>query len=75
MEVTGCQLLCAIRHGARVTIVNRFGQRRTGSAVMRAAPAAGPGAWVLNMGGAHGTPGIADERNVVMVSVARKATS
>ena len=27
----------------------------------------GPAGWVLNMGGAHGTPGIADERNVVWV--------
>lgn len=52
----------AIRHGSRVTIVNRFGQERSGKAVMR-----GPAGWVLNMGGAHGTPGIATPENVVRV--------
>jgi hypothetical protein len=28
----------------------------------------GPYGWVLNMGGAHGTTAIADERNTVKVS-------
>jgi hypothetical protein len=51
-----------ISHGDRVTIVNRFGQKRTGRAVMR-----GPHGWVLNMGGPHGTPAIADPRNVIKV--------
>lgn len=51
-----------IRPGDRVTIVNRFGQLRTGRAVMR-----GPYGWVLNMGGAHGTPAIADRANIVRV--------
>jgi hypothetical protein len=32
----------------------------------------GPHGWVLNLGGAHGTPGIADERNIVKVSQRRK---
>jgi hypothetical protein len=54
----------AIRAGDRVTIVDRFGQKRTGRAVMRSSH----GGWVLNMGGAHGTPGIADESNIVKVS-------
>jgi hypothetical protein len=54
----------AIRPGDRVTIVDRFGQKRTGRAVMRSSH----GGWVLNMGGAHGTPGIADESNIVGVS-------
>jgi len=52
-----------IRNGARVTIVNRFGQQHTGRAVML-----GLGGWVLNMGGAHGTPGIATPENVVKVT-------
>lgn len=53
----------AIRAGDRVTIVNRFGQKRTGRAVMP-----GPCGWVLNMGGAHGTPAIADASNIVRVT-------
>lgn len=50
-----------VRAGDRVTICNRFGQERTGRAVMRSSH----GGWVLNMGGAHGTPGLVDERNFV----------
>jgi len=56
-------ILDHIRAGMRVTIVDRFGKEHSGRAVMR-----GPGGWVLNMGGPHGTPGIADERNIVKVS-------
>jgi len=51
-----------IRPGDRVTIVDRFGTQRTGRAVMR-----GPHGWVLNMGGKHGTPGIATDENIVSV--------
>lgn len=51
-----------IRVGDRVTITNRFGQARTGRAVMR-----GPHGWVLNMGGPHGTPAIASEENIVRI--------
>ena len=51
-----------IRAGDRVTIVDRFGKQRTGRAVMR-----GPYGWVLNMGGAHGTPAIATNENIVSV--------
>jgi len=54
-----------IQHGSRVTIVDRFGKKHTGTAVMRSSQ---PGAWVLNMGGKHGTPGIASAENVVKVS-------
>lgn len=57
------RLIDAIRFGDRVTIVDRFGQQRTGRAVMRSSS----GGWVLNMGGPHGTPGLADDRNVVRV--------
>lgn len=52
--------------GDRVTIRNRFGQERTGRAVMK-----GPHGWVLNMGGAHGTPAVADEESIVKVRKAR----
>ncbi len=51
-----------IRPGDRVTIVDRFSAQRTGRAVML-----GPGGWVLNMGGPHGTPAIATPKNVVGV--------
>jgi hypothetical protein len=26
------------------------------------------GCWVLNLGGAHGTPGLADDENIVAIS-------
>lgn len=55
-----------IKAGDRVTIVDRFGKTRTGRAVMK-----GPAGWVLNMGGRHGTPGIASAANVVAVKKAR----
>ena len=56
-------ILDSIRPGMRVTIVNHFGRQQSGKAVMR-----GPGGWVLNLGGPHGTPGIADEHNIVKVA-------
>jgi hypothetical protein len=56
-----------IKPGSRVTIVTRLGQQRTGRAVMR-----GPAGWVLNMGGRHGTPAIADERNTVKATAPRR---
>lgn len=55
-------ILDAIRAGDRVRIVNRFGQEHEGRAVMR-----GPGGWVLNMGGRHGTPAIATADNITKV--------
>ena len=57
-----------IRPGDRVTIVDRFGQKRTGRAVMRSSH----GGWVLNMGGQHGTPAIADDKNTVKVIKSKK---
>ena len=51
-----------IRHGDRVTILTPHGSKLTGKAVMR-----GPYGWVLNLGGAHGTPGIATAENIVSV--------
>ena len=47
----------------RVTIRNRFGQERTGRAVML-----GPAGWVLNMGGQHGTPAVATPEIIVAVN-------
>ena len=55
-------LVAAISPGSRVTIVDRFGKQHTGRAVMR-----GPYGWILNLGGKHGTPGIATEANTVAV--------
>lgn len=57
------RLVDTIRPGDRVTIVDRFGQEHTGKAVMKSSV----GGWVLNMGGAHGTPGLADDRNIIKV--------
>jgi hypothetical protein len=57
----------SIRVGSRVTILSYHGQKQSGRAVMR-----GPHGWVLNLGGPHGTPGIATPDNVVKVSAPRK---
>jgi predicted kinase len=46
----------------QVTIVTPQGNKLVGSAVMR-----GPAGWVLNMGGRHGTPAVASERNILLV--------
>ena len=51
-----------VNNGDRVTIVDRFGAKRTGRAVMF-----GPAGWVLNMGGRYGTPAIANENNIVKI--------
>jgi hypothetical protein len=40
----------------------------TGRAVMRSSV----GGWVLKMGGRYGTPGLADEKNVVAVAPSRQ---
>lgn len=60
-------ILDAIHVGDKVVVVNRFGQERSGRAVMR-----GPHGWVLNMGGAHGTPHVATNEDIV--KVIRKGT-
>ena len=61
-------LISQIRAGDRVTIRTSHGQEQTGKAVMYNAQQQ---CWVLNMGGKHGTPGIADEENIVKVRKAR----
>ena len=58
-------ILLSIHSGDKVTITDRFGKEHTGKAVMR-----GPHGWVLNMGGPHGTPGIATNENTVRVKKA-----
>ena len=58
--ILASRLLSAVCVGDRVTISDRFGEHHTGRAVMR-----GPAGWVLNMGGPHGTPAIADVQNIV----------
>ena len=59
------RLVDMIKHGDKVTIVNQRGNKITGRAVMKSA--LGDNSWVLNTGGAHGTPAIASDENVVKV--------
>ena len=59
-------IISAIRPGDRVTILTPQKQERTGRCVM-----AFPSHAVLNMGGNHGTPGVATDENVVLVKKAR----
>lgn len=56
-------LLSSIAPGDLVTISLPQGQKRSGRAVMR-----GPYGWVLNAGGKHGTPIVANERNILKVA-------
>ena len=56
------KLFHEIKPGSKVTIMTPQGQEASGKVVMR-----GPAGWVLNMGGAHGRPGIATPENVVRV--------
>ena len=70
--MTAAEVMAKITPRARVTI--EIGRNRreykeaTGKAVMRSTH----GGWVLNMGGKYGTPGIADETNIVAVGKFRK---
>lgn len=67
----GGGILSQIRAGDRVTIRTSHGQELTGRAVMFNREQQ---CWVLNLGGRHGTPGIADETNIVKVRKSRKAS-
>lgn len=60
-------LIDTVRPGDRVTIITLHGSRITGRAVMRRSA----GGWVLNAGGRHGTPALADDRNTVNVKHAK----
>ena len=59
----------SITVGSRVTILTPQKQERSGRAVMRNRE---QDLWVLNMGGPHGRPGIADRRNFVKVTGNKK---
>lgn len=65
---TNPNIVEAIRAGDRVTILTPHGNKLTGRAVMRSAT----GGWVLNLGGRHGTPGLADEENIVAVKPSKR---
>jgi hypothetical protein len=67
MDMTVKEFHAAVGAGDRLTIVNRFGQEATGRVVMR-----NDYGFVLNMGGAHGTPAVATPANTVKI---RKATA
>lgn len=56
-----------IRVGDTVTILTPHGNTRKGKAVMRSSH----GGWVLNGGGKHGTPLLADDSNIVSVRKAK----
>lgn len=56
----------AIRPGDRVTIVDRFGKKHTGRAVICERDHC-----VLNMGGRYGTPAVATDENIVGVKPTR----
>jgi hypothetical protein len=68
-------LIASISSGDRVTILVPNGTGRngvefkesTGRAVMR-----GTHGWVLNMGGRHGTPGVATTSNIVSVKKGKR---
>jgi len=62
-------ILDLIRFGDKVTIVDRFGQERTGRATLR-----GPAGWVLNLGGRYGTPAIATPDNIVKIRAGQRRT-
>ncbi len=68
-------VISTISAGDRVTIRIPAGRGMNGQEWKEATGRAvmfGPGGWVLNMGGRYGTPGIANEENIVKV---RKANS
>ena len=73
------QILDSVRPGDMVTIMVPAGMGRegqewkeaSGKIVMRSSH----GGWVLNMGGKHGTPGVADVNNIVGIFRRAKRTS
>jgi hypothetical protein len=54
-----------IRPGDRVTIMSRHGSRLSGRASMRDRQTGG---WTLDMGGGPGTPGRANDENIIAIS-------
>lgn len=63
------KLVDCIAPGDSVWIVDRFGVEHKGKAVMRSSI---PGTWVLNGGGPHGTPRLADDNNITRVRKAKQ---
>lgn len=61
--VDGLVLFDSIAFGDRVTIRTPHGSEIRGRATLK-----GPHGWVLNCGGAHGTPRIATTTNIVRVA-------
>ena len=59
-----------ITNGSQVAIQTPHGSLLQGRAVMK-----GPAGWVLNLGGSYGTPGIANEENVIWVSGIKNLTT
>lgn len=57
-------LFSQIKNSSKVTIVTPHGNQLTGRAVMFNPQYQ---CWVLNLGGKHGTPGLASESNVIAV--------
>ena len=62
-------LFSGIKNGSQVGVVTPHGGILQGRAVMHNARQR---CWVLNLGGAHGTPGIADAFNTIYVGGAEK---
>jgi hypothetical protein len=60
-------LIESVRPGDTVTIVTPHGSQLKGRAVMPSSH----GGWVLNGGGRHGTPLLADDSNTIKVSKSR----
>ena len=61
------RLIDCVRPGDRVTIITPHGSKLTGRAVMPSRA----GGWVLNGGGRHGTPLLADDSNTINVRKAK----
>ena len=68
-----------IEHGYRVTILIPCGLGRNGQeykpATGKAVRLSANGGWVLNMGGRHGTPGIATVENTLKIAKPRRRKS
>jgi hypothetical protein len=58
--ITAAAALAQMKSGDRVVLSTPQGQTVSGKAVMR-----GPHGWAVNLGGRHGTPGVATEANLV----------
>ena len=64
--MTKLEMIYKARRGDRVTILTPQGQTRTGKVAMTAA-FSGHNHLVLDMGGRYGTPGVANEANLVSI--------